>query len=79
MKKEDLDKYLGKRVRIVLISGKVIEGVLGFIPEFSARYLWRSPNYYYINEYSFKAPHVKKFELREVKDDEQKIRYRVYP
>lgn len=79
MKREDLDKYLGKRVKIVLASGKAIEGVLGFCPEYSSRYYWISPNYYYINEYSFKASRIKKVELREVKSDEQKIRYRVYP
>lgn len=79
MRREDLNRYLGKRVRIVLTSGKAIEGVLGYTPYYSYKYSWRSPNYYYINEYSFKASHVKKFELREVKDDEQKIRYRVYP
>lgn len=79
MKREDLNRYLGKRVRIVLTSGKAIEGVLGFCPEYSPRYCWRSPNYYYINEYSFKASHVKKLELGEVRSDGQKIRYRVYP
>lgn len=79
MMREDLNRYLGKRVRIVLTSGTAIEGVLRFTPEFNARYNWRPPNYYYINEYVFKASRVKKIELREVKDDEQKIRYRVYP
>ena len=61
MKKDNLKTYIGKRVRITLFDGKTIEGVLGYAEDFSARYGYRKPNLFYIDDMGFRVSHVKKF------------------
>lgn len=66
MKKDELMKLVGKRVKVTFIKeigGKEITGVLGFTKEFSEKYDYRLSNYFTINQYDFKVSHVKKVEV----------------
>lgn len=66
MKKDELMKLVGKRVKVTFIKeigGKEITGVLGFTKEFSEKYDYRHPDYFTINQYDFKVSHVKKVEV----------------
>ena len=63
MKKQCLDEYLGENVKIVFFDGKIASGTLGFVKEFSAQFDYRKPGYYTIENFSFKASHVKKIEV----------------
>lgn len=65
MTKKELDKYLGKLVDVSLKSGFREVGILGFTTNFCEEQGWKKPNYYTINNRSFKVSHIKKF--REVK------------
>ena len=60
MKHAELLKLVGKDVRILFRNGKWIWGELGYAYEFSAKYGYRKPNYFYIGDTSFKVSHVKK-------------------
>ena len=51
----DLMKLVGKKVFVYFKNGeKGIYGTLGYVDEFSAKYDYRKPNYFYINHTSFK-------------------------
>jgi hypothetical protein len=39
---------------------KSIYGTLGYVDEFSEKYDYRKPNYFYIGNISFKTSHVRK-------------------
>jgi hypothetical protein len=66
VKKEELMKLVGKRVKVTFrASGKEIVGELGFTKDFSEKYDYRHPNYFTINQYDFKVSHVKKVEVLE--------------
>ena len=61
MTKAELMSYLGKKVHIYFKdSEKGIYGTLGYADEFSAKYYYRKPNYFYIGNTSFKVSHVRK-------------------
>lgn len=61
MTKAELMAYVGKKVHITFKdTGSSIYGTLGYIDEFSEKYDFRKPNYFYIGNVSFKASHVRK-------------------
>lgn len=60
MTRNELNKLIGNYVKIIFKDGKIQEGVLGFTPEFSAKYGYRKTNYYTINDIDFKVSHIKK-------------------
>lgn len=60
----DLMEYVGKRVRVYLLDGRVIEGILEYVPAYSEMYNYRKAKHFYISlpdgEWSFRAYHVEK-------------------
>lgn len=61
MKKAELMSYVGKKVYIYFKDRENdIYGTLGYVNEFSAKYDYRKPDYFYIGNTSFKASHIKK-------------------
>lgn len=61
MTKNELMSYVGKKVIIYFKSNERCEyGTLGFADEFSSKHDYRKPDYFYINDISFKVSHVKK-------------------
>ena len=61
MIKAELMKLVGKKICVCFKDGeKGIYGILGYADEFSAKHDWRKPNYFYINNISFKVSHVRK-------------------
>ena len=60
MTRKELDKLIGKLVEITFKDGDIELGVLGFTTEYSAKYHYRKPNYYTINNIDFKVTHIKK-------------------
>lgn len=69
MTKADLMKLVGKKV-FVYFKGEErgIYGTLGYVDEFSAKYDYRKPNYFYIGNTSFKVSHVRKLVESEDKE-----------
>ena len=68
MTKAELMELVGKKVFVYFKDGeKGIYGTLGYADEFSAKYDYRKPNYFYINHTSFKVSHVKKLSHRKVR------------
>jgi hypothetical protein len=72
MKKDELMKLVGKRVKVTFIlgcGGVEITGILGYTKEFSASYGWRRPHYFTLDtnerDYDFLVSHVKKVEVIE--------------
>ena len=63
MKKSELMKLVGKRVRVTFkddCGGGKSTGILGYTKEFSEKYNYSKPNYFTINYINFKVSHVKK-------------------
>lgn len=61
MKETELMHYVGQKVHIYFKDGeRGIYGTLGYVDEFSAKYDYRKPNYFFIGNTSFKASHVRK-------------------
>ena len=60
MKREELDKLIGKGVIILFKDATVAAGTLGFTPEFSTKYHYRKAGYYTCGDYDFKVSHVAK-------------------
>lgn len=66
MKKADLMKLVGKKVKVTWKSnGKEIVGQLGYTKEFSEKYDYRKPKYFTIRNWDFLVSHVKKVEVIE--------------
>ena len=66
MTKADLMKLVGKKVFVYFKGAeKGIYGTLGYVDEFSAKYDYRKPNYFYIGNTSFKVSHVRKLAEQE--------------
>lgn len=66
MKKDDLMKLVGKRVKVTFresCGGGESTGILGFNKEFSEKYDYRHSNHFTINQYDFKVSHVEKVEV----------------
>lgn len=62
VKIELLNQFLGKNVTITLFDGTILKGTLQFCAKFCKEHGYRKPNYYYIENTSFKASHVTKVE-----------------
>ena len=61
MTKAELMSYVGKKVTVYFKDDeKGICGTLGYADEFSEKYDYRKPNYFYIGDISFKVSHVRK-------------------
>lgn len=61
MTKADLMQLVGKKVRIYFKNKeRSIYGTLGYVDEFSEKYDFRKPNYFYIGNTSFKVSHIRK-------------------
>lgn len=61
MTKTELTGYIGKKVSIYFKDReKCISGTLGFVYDFSEKYGYRKPNYFYIGNTIFKVSHVRK-------------------
>lgn len=58
-----LKEHIGENVEIVFFDKRVETGVLGFADDFSAKHDYRKPNYFYINNLSFKVSHIKNFKV----------------
>ena len=69
MSKADLMKLVGKKVFVYFKNGEVIYGTLGYVDEFSAKHDYRKPNYFYINNTSFKVSHVRKVESEGINEN----------
>lgn len=64
MTKDDLIKLVGKKVWVYFKNRESgIYGTLGYIDDFSAKYDYRKPGYFYINHTSFKVSHVRKVQV----------------
>lgn len=60
MKKAELMNLVGKKVWIYFKDGeRGICGTLGYVDEFSEKYDFRKPGYFFINHTSFKVSHVR--------------------
>lgn len=61
MTKAELMELVGKKVHIYFKNEeRGIYGTLNYADEFSAKYDYRKPNYFYIGNRSFKVSHVRK-------------------
>lgn len=59
-------KLVGKKVYVYFKCGeRGIYGTLGYVDEFSEKYDYRKPDYFYINNILFKVSHVRKVEIEE--------------
>ena len=58
-----LKEHIGKNVEIIFSDNRAETGMLGFADDFSAKHDYRKPNYFYINNLSFKVSHIKKFKV----------------
>lgn len=66
MTKAELMELVGHNVFVFLKNdGKGIYGTLGYVDEFSAKYDFRKPNYFYIGNTSFKVSHIRKLRKSE--------------
>ena len=60
MTKAKLMELVGKKVYVRFKDGTSIYGTLRYADEFSAKHDWRKPNYFYIDNLSFKVSHVRR-------------------
>lgn len=64
MTKAELFNLVGKKVKVYFKeSEKVIYGTLGYVDEFSEKYEFRKPDYFFIGNTIFKVSHIRKVEL----------------
>ena len=54
-----LDNLLGQYVHIEFLDGQNVTGILEFAENFSAKYGWKKPNFYYCGNYGFRKSLVK--------------------
>ena len=55
-----LDGLIGKTVEVVFFDGATATGILGYAPEFSAKYGYRKPNFYNCGAWIFRKSHIKR-------------------
>ena len=64
MTRAELLNLVGKKVTIYFKGGeRLIYGTLGYVDEFSEKYGFRKPGYFFINHTIFKVSHIRKVEL----------------
>lgn len=69
MTNAELMSYVGKTVHVYFKGEeKGIYGTLRYADEFSEKYNYRKPNYFYIGHISFKVSHVRKLVESEAQD-----------
>lgn len=67
MTKLELLNLVGKKVKVYLKDReKSFYGTLGYVDEFSEKYGFRKPGYFFIGNTSFKVSHIRKTENREL-------------
>lgn len=57
---ERLDSLIGKNVEVVFFDDVAVSGILGYAPEYSAKYGYRKPNHYYCGVWTFSKSHIKR-------------------
>lgn len=66
MTRVELLQLVGKKVKVYFKdSDRCIYGTLGFAKEFSEKYGFRKPNYFYIGNTSFKVSYIRKIDIDE--------------
>lgn len=74
MTRAELLNLVGKKVKIYFKDReKSIYGTLGYVDEFSEKYEFRKPGYFFIGNMSFKVSHIKKVEIYSLGGEEQWI------
>ena len=64
MTRAELLNLVGKKVKVYFKdSDKSIYGTLGYVNNFSEKYGYRKPGYFFICNTSFKVSHIKKVEI----------------
>ena len=64
MTKAELMNLVGKNAKVYFKnSERFIYGTLGYVDEFSEKYDFRKPGYFFIGNTSFKVSHIRKVEL----------------
>lgn len=64
MTNADLMKLVGKKIKVYLKdSDKSIYGTLGYVKEFSEKYGYRQPGYFFIGNTCFRVSYVRKVEI----------------
>lgn len=64
MTRAELMNLVGKKVKVYLKDGeRFIYGTLGYADEFSEKYDFRKPGYFFIGCTIFKVSHIRKVEL----------------
>ena len=60
MLKAELKKHIGLDVIVILFNNEKLRGKLGYVDSFSEEHNWKQVGFYYIDNYNFRASHVKK-------------------
>lgn len=64
MTRTELMNLVGKKVKVYFKDvEKGIYGTLGYVDEFSEKYEFRKPGYFFIGSTVFKLSHIRKVEL----------------
>ena len=64
MTRAELMNLVGKKVTVYFKDGeRAIYGTLGYVDEFSEKYDFRKPGYFFIGYTLFKVSHIRKVEL----------------
>lgn len=64
MTRAELLKLVGKKITVYFKDGeRFIYGTLGYVDEFSEKYDFRKPGYFFIGNTSFKVSCIRKVEL----------------
>ncbi len=64
MTRAELLNLVGKKVKVYFKdSEKVSYGTLGYVKEFSEKYQFRKPGYFFIGNTNFKVSYIRKVEL----------------
>lgn len=53
-------KFVGEDILVIFTDYSFISGILEYADEFSAKYDYRKPYYFYIGNTGFKVSHVRK-------------------
>lgn len=62
MKKAELLTLVGREVEVILNDGERIKGILNYVTDFSDKFEYRKPDYFYVigSTWNFKVSHVRK-------------------
>lgn len=64
MTRAELLNLVGKKVKVYFKdSERGVYGMLGYVHEFSEKYEFRKPGYFFIGNTSFRVSHIRKVEL----------------